>query len=87
MLIQAHIARAAMLVIASHTPLDVRAMATTARTLNPVIEIVIRTHSNDESELLRKENFGAVFFAEEELAKSMISHVLKRFAGAPPTQG
>ncbi|GHU42331.1 efflux pump/antiporter [Betaproteobacteria bacterium] len=86
-LIQAHIARAAMLVIASHTPLDVRAMATTARTLNPVIEIVIRTHSNDESELLRKENFGAVFFAEEELAKSMISHVLKRFAGAPPTQG
>lgn len=86
-LIQAHIARAAMLVIASHTPLDVRSMATTARTLNPNIEIVMRTHSNDESELLRKENFGAVFFGDEELAKSMIQHVLKRFAGAPPTQG
>jgi CPA2 family monovalent cation:H+ antiporter-2 len=85
-LIQAHIARAAMLVIASHTPLDVRSMATTARTLNPAIEIVIRTHSNDESELLRKENFGAVFFGEEELARSMISHVMKRFASVPPTQ-
>jgi CPA2 family monovalent cation:H+ antiporter-2 len=85
-LIQAHIARAAMLVIASHTPLDVRSMVTTARTLNPDIEIVMRTHSNDESDLLRKENFGAVFFGDEELAKSMIQHVLKHFADAPQTQ-
>ncbi|MDR1888192.1 MAG: Kef family K(+) transporter [Zoogloeaceae bacterium] len=86
-LIQAHIARAAMLVIASHTPLDVRTMAATARTLNPDIEIVMRTHSDDESELLRKENFGAVFFGDEELAKGMIQHVLKRFVSTPSIQG
>jgi CPA2 family monovalent cation:H+ antiporter-2 len=78
-LIQAHIAQAAMLVIASSTPVDVRAMAEVARTLNPHIEIVVRTHSDDESELMRKENFGTVFFGEEELARGMIQHVLARF--------
>ncbi|MDR1349468.1 MAG: cation:proton antiporter [Zoogloeaceae bacterium] len=78
-LIQAHIARAAMLVIASHTPMDVRAMTEIARALNPGIEIVIRTHSEDESDLMRQESFGAVFFADEELARGMIRHVLDDF--------
>ncbi|MGN5478283.1 NAD-binding protein [Cupriavidus basilensis] len=48
-LIQAHIARAAMLVVAIADPLDVRQMADIARTLNPSIEIVLRTHNEDES--------------------------------------
>ncbi|MDR0736407.1 MAG: Kef family K(+) transporter [Zoogloeaceae bacterium] len=78
-LIQAHIARAAMLVIASHTPMDVRSMAEIARALNPGIEIVIRTHSEDESDLMRRESLGAVFFADEELARGMIQHVLEGF--------
>jgi CPA2 family monovalent cation:H+ antiporter-2 len=83
-LIQAHIADAAMLVIATPDPLGVRQMADTARTLNPTIEIVLRTHSEDESFLLRNENIGTVFFGEEELAKGMASHVLERFAFRPP---
>lgn len=90
-LIQAHIAKAAMLVIATPEPLDVRQMVDTARTLNPDIEIVLRTHSEDESALLRKEEIGTVFFGEEELAKSMTSHVLARFdpqrAVATPSDG
>jgi len=81
-LIQAHIADAAMLVIATPDPVGVRQMAETARTLNPDIEIVLRTHSEDESLLLRKDGIGTVFFGEEELAKGMMSHVLQRFA--PP---
>jgi CPA2 family monovalent cation:H+ antiporter-2 len=82
-LIQAHIMHAAMLVIATPDPLNVRQMAETARTLNPNIEIVLRTHSEDESQLLRKEGIGTVFFGEEELAKGMMNHVLHRFAPAP----
>jgi CPA2 family monovalent cation:H+ antiporter-2 len=78
-LIQAHVARAAMLVIASHTPMDVRSMAEVARALNPGIEIVIRTHSEEESDHMRRESLGAVFFAEEELARGMIQHVLEGF--------
>lgn len=82
-LIQAHIATAAMLVVATPDPLNVRQMAETARTLNPDIEIVLRTHSEGESQLLRKEGIGTVFFGEEELAKGMTSHVLERFAPQP----
>lgn len=78
-LIQAHIADAAMLVIASPDPINVRQMVETARTLNPDIEIVLRTHSEAESALLRKDDLGAVFYGEEELAKGMTSHVLARF--------
>lgn len=81
-LIQAHIADAAMLVIATPDPLNVRQMADTARTLNPNIEIVLRTHSEDESLMFRNEGIGTIFFGEEELAKGMTSHVLKRFAPA-----
>jgi len=79
-LIQAHIAHAAMLVVATPDPINVRQMADTARTLNPDIEIVLRTHSEDESQLLSKDGIGAIFFGEEELAKGMTNHVLERFA-------
>ncbi|MBN8759821.1 MAG: sodium:proton antiporter [Thiobacillus sp. 65-69] len=78
-LIQAHIAQAAMMVVATPDPLNVRQMVDTARTLNPEIEIVLRTHSEDESAMLRKEHIGTVFFGEEELAKGMTAHVLERF--------
>lgn len=81
-LIQAHIANAALLVVATPDSLNVRQMTDTARTLNPGIEIVLRTHSEEESAMLRKDGIGTVFFGEEELAKGMTSHVLERFS--PP---
>lgn len=81
-LIQAHIAHAALLVIALPDPLDVRQMVETARMLNPGIEIVLRSHSEAEARLLRQDGIGTVFLGEEELAKSMASHVLERFAPA-----
>ncbi|MCB2426556.1 YbaL family putative K(+) efflux transporter [Methylophaga pinxianii] len=79
-LIQAHIANAAMLVIATPDPVDIRQMADTARKLNPGIEIVLRTYNAAEAQLLSKEGIGKVFFSEDELAKSMTSHITTRFA-------
>jgi len=79
-LIQAHIAHAAMLVIATPDTINVRQMSDTARTLNPAIEVVLRTHSEDEAVLLDKEGIGTVFFGEEELAKGMTNHVRQRFS-------
>jgi CPA2 family monovalent cation:H+ antiporter-2 len=78
-LIQAHIARAAMLVVATPSPMDVRLMAETARTLNPTIEIVVRTNNNEESQLLQGEGVGTIFCGEEELAKSMSGYIVERF--------
>jgi len=84
-LVQAHIANAAMLVVTTPDPLAARQMVETARTLNPAIEIVLRSHSEAESALLRQEGSAAVFHAEEELARGMTGHVLQRFApGAAP---
>lgn len=79
-LIQAHIADAAMLVVAMSNPLNMRQMIDIARALNPSIEIVLRTHSEEESTMLREDGVGTVFFAEEELVKSMTGYVLARFA-------
>ena len=77
-LIQAHIAKAGMLVIATPDTVSVRRMAEIARTLNPAIEIALRTHSEEEARLLTKENVGMVFFGEHELASAMTRHVLAR---------
>jgi CPA2 family monovalent cation:H+ antiporter-2 len=78
-LIQAHIAQAAMLVVATPDTLHFRHMADIARALNPAIEILLRSHSEDDTELLTKEGIGMVFFGEEELAKGMSAHVGSRF--------
>jgi len=77
-LIQAHVARAAMLVIATPDTVLVRKMVEVARMLNPKIDIVLRTHSDDEARLLREENAGTVFMGEHELARAMTHHVLER---------
>lgn len=83
-LIQAHIADAAMLVIALSDSLHARQMIATARTLNPGIEIVLRMDSEDECHLLRKDGIGKVFLGDEELANGMTNHVLDRFI--PPQE-
>ena len=81
-LIQAHIQRARMLVIATPDTLNVRRMIEIARTVNPRIETVVRTHSEEEADLLNKENAGKVFFGEHELAVAMTDHVIQRYAAA-----
>lgn len=74
-LIQAHIHKARMLVVATPDTFHVRAMIETARALNPDIQIAVRTHSEEEAALLRNERAGAIFIGEQELAKSMAAHV------------
>ena len=85
-LVQAHIANAAMLVVAVPDSMKARQMADTARQLNPGIEIVLRTHGEEESALLRREQLGTVFYGEEELAKGMSRHVLRRFNAEIPEE-
>jgi len=79
-LIQAHIANASMLVVATPDTIDVRKMVDTAKALRPEIRIVLRTHNEDESELLRKDNLGTVFYGEEELANGMCKFIVSQFA-------
>ena len=78
-LIQAHIAHASMLVVATPDAFNVRQMVQHARQLNPDIETVVRTHNQTEAELLLQESIGRVFLGEDELAHNMGNHVLERF--------
>ncbi|CAG9165414.1 YbaL family putative K(+) efflux transporter [Cupriavidus respiraculi] len=75
-LIQAHIAHAGMLVIATSDSVGVRRMVEIARTLNPGVRTVVRTHSEEEARLLAGEKIDRVFLGEEELASNMIRHVV-----------
>jgi CPA2 family monovalent cation:H+ antiporter-2 len=81
-LIQAHIAHAAMLVIATPDTFHVRAMIETARALNPNIKTVVRTHNDAEADLLRSERAGEIFMGEQELAKGMSAYVLDNVKNA-----
>ncbi|MDC7681809.1 YbaL family putative K(+) efflux transporter [Asticcacaulis sp. BYS171W] len=78
-LAQAHIQHAAMLLVATPDLIGISQMVDVAKRLNPLIEVVLRTHSEDEMNFLRQEKMGTVFFGEEELARSIMDHVLKRF--------
>ncbi len=44
-----------------------------ARTLNPSVAVVIRTHDEEEAALLRNEYQVDVFFSEHELARNRLS--------------
>jgi CPA2 family monovalent cation:H+ antiporter-2 len=79
-LVQAHIADARMLVIATPQTVEVRQMAETARALNPDIEVVVRSHNEEEAQMLRDEHTGKVFVGESELARSITEYVLQRVA-------
>jgi CPA2 family monovalent cation:H+ antiporter-2 len=80
-LVQAHIAQARMLVIATPQTVQVRQMVETARALNPAIEVVVRSHNEDEAALLERDNAGKVFVGETELARAMTAFVLGKVEG------
>lgn len=75
-LIQAHIARAAMLVVTGGDSLQARRMVETARALNPQIRVLLRAESETEAALLRESGVGDVFVAERSLADELAAAVL-----------
>ncbi len=80
-LIQAHIARAAMLVVATTGAVDMGRMVEIARTLNPEIRVALRTQSEEEAALLQHDADCSVFLAESELGRGMSAHVLAQMRG------
>ncbi|HSN32462.1 MAG TPA: NAD-binding protein, partial [Ideonella sp.] len=76
-LVQAHIADAAMLVVAVPDPVRLRVIVQTARTLNPRVDVVLRTRSEEELQLLRRDVQGEIFNGEEVLAAAMTQRVLQ----------
>ncbi|HKQ30836.1 MAG TPA: NAD-binding protein, partial [Burkholderiales bacterium] len=80
-LIQAHVARAHLLVVAIPDTFRAQRMIDIARRLNPDIQAILRAHTDDDVTLLQRENAGPVFMGERELAQSMLRHVLEQVSG------
>jgi len=76
-LIQAHVARARALVIATPDTVGVKAIMDIAHRLRPELPVIVRTHGDKEAEELRHEPRVEVFMGEEELAKAMIAALLR----------
>jgi CPA2 family monovalent cation:H+ antiporter-2 len=79
-LVQAHITGARWLVVAAPDTFSVRKMVEIARTLNPGIRILVRSHNEEEAALLMEEGVGHVLLGEAALAEGMTEHVLRDFA-------
>jgi CPA2 family monovalent cation:H+ antiporter-2 len=82
-LIQAHIARAQMLVITVKDPLEIHKMTQVAMTLRPEIFIVLGTQHFENADMLKRDNPGIVFDASTELANGMAAHVIRHIRSQP----
>ncbi|HET9274985.1 MAG TPA: NAD-binding protein, partial [Gemmatimonadales bacterium] len=79
-MVQTHVARARLLIVAAPDALEAKKMLDLARRLNPLIEAVVRIHTDEEAALFRDERGATVFMGEQELAASMVRHLLDRLA-------
>lgn len=78
-LIQAHLMRARVLVIATPDAASSHRMLATVRRMRPDLPVIVRSHGDDEAELLRKEIVvGEVLYGEHELAMGMIRSAIAR---------
>ncbi|MBX3607083.1 MAG: Kef family K(+) transporter [Piscinibacter sp.] len=83
-LIQAHIAHAAVLAIAVPDTLGARRMVDTARQLNPAVQVIVRAANDEEAGLLKSAGAAHAPVAERELAQAMLGLAL-RAARPDPT--
>ena len=77
-LIQAHIARARLLVVATPQAFDAPQMIAIARALNPEIRVLVRAGSEEEAARLEREGNARAFVGEHELAQAMLREAVAR---------
>jgi CPA2 family monovalent cation:H+ antiporter-2 len=81
-LLAAHPETARLLIVAIPERGQVRRIVDAAREANPNLRVIVRTHSDEEADLLRRDHATAVFMGEHELARGMIEDLLQRLAPA-----
>jgi CPA2 family monovalent cation:H+ antiporter-2 len=79
----AGISRARLLIVATPDSYRARRVLEIAEAANPGIQVVVRTHSEEELARLRADHVGHVVMGEQELARAMLLYVLRQF-GVPP---
>lgn len=84
-LIQAHVARARMLIITVPDTVRTQKMMATAKLLRPEISILVCAENEEVEPLLRKAGATAVFVGERELANNMGDFAVQRLASEAET--
>lgn len=79
-LIQAHVADAAILVITANDPIDIQKMVETAKTLNPDIEVLIDAEDPDDYQILQQARLGQVFFSDDIVASAITAAITEHFS-------
>ena len=80
---QAGVAAARLLIVATPDSFIARRAVEIAREHNPSVDIVVRTHSNEELSRLRARHSRRIIMGEHELARAMLHYTLRHF-GVPP---
>ncbi|GLC26885.1 YbaL family putative K(+) efflux transporter [Roseisolibacter agri] len=78
----AHLEHARLVVVAAPDAYQARAILELARRLNPEVDIVVRTHSDQERGFLEAHGAARALVGERELAVSLARHALRRFGVA-----
>jgi CPA2 family monovalent cation:H+ antiporter-2 len=75
----AHLERARLVVVAAPDAYQARAILALARRLNPEVEVIARTHSDEERTFLEANGASRALVGERELAVSLARHALRDF--------
>jgi CPA2 family monovalent cation:H+ antiporter-2 len=75
---QAHLERARLVVVAAPDAYQARAILGLAQRLNPEVEVIVRTHSDEERVFLEANGAARAMVSERELAVSLARQALRR---------
>jgi len=75
----AHLERARLLVVATPDAFQARQIVELARGVNPDIDTVVRTHSEEEQAYLEHMDVGLAVMGERELAQTMTQYAVRSF--------
>jgi monovalent cation:H+ antiporter-2, CPA2 family len=79
----AHLDRARLVIVAAPDAYQARVMLARAHQLNPGVEVLARTHSDDERQFLEEMGASRALVGERELAVSLAREALQRFDVSP----
>ena len=82
----AGIQQARILIVATPDSFLARRTMELAQEMNPGIDLVMRTHSEDEQRKLQAQTRGLVVMGERELARAMLEYTLLQFGRTRPQQ-
>ena len=78
-LTSAYLERARLVLVAAPDAFQARAILALSKQLQPDVEVIVRTHSDEERAFLEQNGAAVAMIGERELAVSMMRHVLRRF--------